>query len=227
MVMSEWRGAQKSICSIIAVAGYQGSGKLTGGLLMASWSEIADSALLAAAVACRYHWPNVAAALERAGHGARTAQACEHRLRLLLERERTLRKEHLRRLIAEPVTRAKRTDALFREAEALNAKRADGDVTFPQGDVTFPQMGRRRPTTKASRTNAILKKARRERTRRALIARAELQDWKRALLAKAAKEREAERKADTRSLTGQFFRDPHAGAERARPQESRCPCARA
>jgi hypothetical protein len=190
-------------------------------------SRVADKALLAAAVDCKYHWPNVAARLEREGHGGRTAQACEHRLRLLLERERTLRKEHLRRLIAEPVTRAKRTDALFREAEALNAKRADGDVTFPQGDVTFPQMGRRRPTTKASRTNAILKKARRERTRRALIARAELQDWKRALLAKAAKEREAERKADTRSLTGQFFRDPHAGAERARPQESRCPCARA
>ena len=100
---------------------------------MASWSELADRALLAAAIACRYQWPAVASRLEATRYGARTAQACERRLRLLLERERTLRKEHLRRLIAEPVTRAKRTDALFREAEALNAKRADGDVTFPQG----------------------------------------------------------------------------------------------
>jgi hypothetical protein len=139
---------------------------------MASWSKLEDEALLAAAIACRYRWVAVAASLERDGYGARTAQACQRRLKLLLERERAHRREHLRRLIEQPVVRSKRTDALFRAAEA---KRADV--------VSFPQMRRKESRSPDKRVVVAMQTL----TKAQLLERAEHNEWKRALMAKAAR----------------------------------------
>jgi hypothetical protein len=142
---------------------------------MASWSELEDRALLAAAIACRYRWVSVATSLERDGYGARTAQACEHRLRLLLERERAYRREHLRRLIAQPIVRGKRTDALFRAAAPEAAKRADA--------ASFPQMRRKESRSPDKRVVVAMQTL----TKAQLLERAEHNEWKRALMAKAAR----------------------------------------
>ena len=84
---------------------------------IAAWSEAADRALLAAVVACDYRWRDVAVRLEREGHQGCTMQACERRFRLLVERERAHRAEHLARLTREPVVETAHSNLIFRERD--------------------------------------------------------------------------------------------------------------
>ena len=140
---------------------------------------------------CDYRWRDVAIALERAGHPGRTAQACEHRFRLLVERERALRVEHLNRLVREPVVHSLRGDLLFRARHERHSERPS-------------------PRPLPLREQA---KVAEERTMTAaqLAERAAHNDWKRAMMLKLMAECRAERLADTRSLTGRLMGDPMPG----------------
>ena len=150
---------------------------------IAAWSEAADRALLAAVVACDYRWRDVAVRLEREGHQGCTMQACERRFRLLVERERAHRAEHLARLTREPVVETAHTNAIFRERDGGLKPAAREHIDGPDGrgqvvaQVLSPE---------------------------AMIERAQHNEWKRQLMRKAAAERDAERRGDARSLTGRF-----------------------
>ena len=130
---------------------------------IAAWSEAADRALLV--VACNYRWRDVAVRLEREGRQGCTMQACERRFRLLVERERAHRAEHLARLTREPVVETAHTNAIFRERDGGLKPAAREHIDGPDGrgqvvaQVLSPE---------------------------AMIERAQHNEWKRQLMRKAA-----------------------------------------
>jgi hypothetical protein len=106
-----------------------------------------------------------------------------NRFRLLVERERAHRAEHLARLTRETVVETAHSNLIFRERDSGLKPAAREHLDGPDGrgqvvaQVLSPE---------------------------AMIERAQHNEWKRQLMRKAAAERDAKRRGDARSLTGRF-----------------------